>query len=57
MHYSRLFPEWATPHPVIIHVHFSSDVTVWQRRVLNRMVNTVVYTTCPKKLDTFIITA
>ena len=38
-HYSRWFPEWATPDIVILHVQFSSGVAIWQR-VLQQMVNT-----------------
>ena len=39
-HYSRLFPEWATPDHVIVHVQFSSGVTICQC-ALQRMVNTL----------------
>lgn len=37
--YSRLFTEWVTPDHAIMHVHFSSGITLW-KRVLKQLVNT-----------------
>jgi len=41
--YSQLFMEWTMPDHAIVHLHFSSGVTIrhWQR-VLKRVMNTLI---------------